>query len=124
MFLLCFGRIFLTFSFAGLRDPLMPFLFAVGHFLINLSIFLWDLVLFGTLCYLLSFPFNLVSRLLSVFYPFPHFSLDGFHGCWTGLFWDFCIWRVCRGCENETLVSRFLSLVVLLWFGNILVILG
>ena len=49
LFLLCFGRIFLTFSFAGLRDHLTPFLFSVGHFLINLSIFLWDLV---SICYL------------------------------------------------------------------------
>ena len=36
-----------------------------------------------------------------------------------------CVFSVCTGgCENETLVSQFLSLVVLFWFGNILVILG
>ena len=35
---------FLLFLSRGLRDHVTPFLFSVGHFLINLSIFLWDLV--------------------------------------------------------------------------------
>ena len=79
----------------------------------------------GPCVYLLSFPFNVVSRLLSVFFILFYIFL------WTDFMvvglacFGTCVFGVCaRVAKPKRWFLNFLSLVVLFWLGNISVIWG
>ena len=117
---LCFAVFWSNFSyffFRGVARPSDPFFFSVSHFLINLFIFLWDLVSICYIARLVYFHNCYAFFILFHIFLWMDFMINGLACLGTSLF------SVCARLRKRN-ASFTIFVIVLLFFGNILLILG
>ena len=118
----CFCCVLVEFSYfffrgvAWPRDAIFVFCLPFSYQYIYFSL--------GPCVYLLSFPFNLVSWLLSGFLSFSTFFFGRISWLLDWLVLGLVYLACVGGLRKRNAGFTILSLLVLFWFGNILVILG